>query len=193
MRAFLDAENYTRWAMIEGAAQAIYAKRTGEDPSLWLAVHGPLPNVWLGVSVESAAHTARIDILRGTPAAVKFLSLEPLLGPLPNLNLSGIDWVIVGGESGHHARPCDVSWIRRVVAQCGAAGVPCFVKQLGARPVAPLPACAIDCGCGLHHGFTDPKGGDPKEWPAGLRAREFPKAAGAGSLFPKSNPNPQEE
>jgi protein gp37 len=78
-----------------------------------LAPHLPWPaNVWMGVSVENADHRERIDDLRATPAAVKFLSLEPLLGPLPDLDLDGIDWVIVGGESGPRARPMDPAWAR---------------------------------------------------------------------------------
>ena len=89
------------------------------------------PQVWLGVSVENAAYTRRIDLLRQTDAAVKFLSLEPLLGPLPNLNLDGIDWVIVGGESGPGARPMQADWARDVRDQCLAAGVPFHFKQWG--------------------------------------------------------------
>ena len=69
-----------------------------------------MPNIWMGVSVEDERHTFRIDHLRGTGANVKFLSLEPLLGPIPSLNLEGIDWVIVGGESGPRARQMKESW-----------------------------------------------------------------------------------
>jgi protein gp37 len=136
----------------------------------------PLPNVWLGVSVENADHLDRIDHLRRTPAAVRFLSLEPLLGPLQDLDLDGIHWVIVGGESGPGARPCDVSWIRDIVRQCRVAGVPCFVKQLGANPYQfRRPSGAPDDGGDMaplhlkHH-----KGGDPSEWPEDLRVREMP-------------------
>ena len=89
------------------------------------------PQVWLGVSVENAAYTHRIDLLRQTDAAVKFLSLEPLLGPLPDLNLDGIDWVIVGGESGPGARPMQADWARDIRDQCLAAGVPFHFKQWG--------------------------------------------------------------
>jgi protein gp37 len=89
------------------------------------------PNVWLGVSVESEAYAARIDDLRRVNAAVRFLSVEPLLGPLPNLNLRGIHWVIVGGESGPRARPMAPEWARAVRDQCVAAGVPFFFKQWG--------------------------------------------------------------
>ena len=91
----------------------------------------PLPNVWEGVSVESEEYAHRIDVLRRTDAAIRFLSLEPLLGPLPNLDLSGIHWVIVGGESGLGARPMDAGWVREIRDQCVAAGVPFFFKQWG--------------------------------------------------------------
>jgi protein gp37 len=89
------------------------------------------PNVWMGVSVENATYTYRIDLLRQTGAAIKFLSLEPLLGPLPNLDLRGIDWVIVGGESGPGARPMAVEWVRDIRDQCLSAGVAFFFKQWG--------------------------------------------------------------
>lgn len=164
-------------------------------------------NVWLGVSVEDQQRAdERIPHLLNTPAAVRFLSCEPLLGPVdlsewlfcdecrhddfwgpgavddPLSNACGgkpwrecrcsrIDWVIVGGESGHNARRCDVAWIRSIVRQCKAAGVACFVKQLGAKSmgfsIRELP-----------HGmksFVDSKGGDPAEWPSDLRIREFPQ------------------
>ncbi len=87
--------------------------------------------VWQGVSVENADYAHRIDALRETGAAVKFLSLEPLLGPLPNLDLSGIDWVIVGGESGPGARPMQPEWARDIRDQCVDAGVPFYFKQWG--------------------------------------------------------------
>ncbi|MDY7010926.1 MAG: phage Gp37/Gp68 family protein [Planctomycetota bacterium] len=88
-------------------------------------------NIWMGVSVENADYTYRIDDLRRTGAAVKFLSLEPLLGALPDLDLSGIDWVIVGGESGPHARPMNESWVLDIRDQCEEADVPFFFKQWG--------------------------------------------------------------
>lgn len=88
-------------------------------------------NVWMGVSVENQSYTFRIDHLRQTDARVKFLSLEPLLGPLPRLNLHGIDWVIVGGESGPGARPMAEEWVIDIRDQCLAAHVPFFFKQWG--------------------------------------------------------------
>lgn len=91
------------------------------------------PNVWMGVSVEDEAHLGRIDDLREVPAAVRFISAEPLLGPLPGLDLSGIGWVIVGGESGPDHRPLDLAWAREVRDVCISAGVPFFFKQVGGR------------------------------------------------------------
>ncbi len=89
------------------------------------------PNIWMGVSVESNAYRQRIDHLRGTNATTKFLSLEPLLGPLEDLDVHGIDWVIVGGESGPGARPMDAAWVRSLRDQCRASSVPFFFKQWG--------------------------------------------------------------
>jgi protein gp37 len=88
-------------------------------------------NVWMGVSVERADYAYRVDHLRRTGAKVRFLSLEPLLGPLDDLDLSGIHWVIVGGESGPGARPVQQEWVVGVRDQCMAAGVPFFFKQWG--------------------------------------------------------------
>ncbi|RMH70458.1 MAG: phage Gp37/Gp68 family protein [Bacteroidetes bacterium] len=89
------------------------------------------PHIWMGVSVENHRYVSRIDCLRRTRAVVKFLSLEPLLGPLPNLDLTGIDWVIVGGESGPGARPMKEEWVVDIRDQCRAAGIPFFFKQWG--------------------------------------------------------------
>jgi protein gp37 len=89
------------------------------------------PQIWMGVSVENQRYTSRIDDLRKTGAHVKFLSLEPLLGPLSDLNLDEIDWAIVGGESGPGARPIDPHWVTDIRDQCVSAGVPFFFKQWG--------------------------------------------------------------
>ena len=89
------------------------------------------PNVWMGVSVENQDYIFRIEHLRQTNAHLKFLSLEPLLGPLPNLDLRGIDWVIVGGESGPGARPIKEEWVIDIRDQCHAANIPFFFKQWG--------------------------------------------------------------
>ena len=88
-------------------------------------------NLWMGVTVENADYVSRIDDLRKTPASVKFLSCEPLLGPIPRLDLEGIDWVIVGGESGPGARPMDPKWVIDIRDQCVASGISFFFKQWG--------------------------------------------------------------
>lgn len=204
----------------------------------------PLPNVHLGVSVENqAAADERIPLLLQTPAAVRFLSVEPLLGPVdlsrwlavvcscarcgaesdglhdfcpecktdnlvtlwgarqlermrtgeryengvqPDDDGPGLDWVIVGGESGPGARPCDVAWIRSIVEQCRAADVACFVKQLGAASIVSSQAqfsMLAPIGDPTRWGrieipmvLKDRKGGDPAEWPEDLRVRQFPEA-----------------
>lgn len=88
-------------------------------------------NIWMGVSVENSAYLSRIDDLKKTGAFIKFLSLEPLLGPLHDLDLSEIDWVIVGGESGPGARPMKKEWVINIKGQCDKANVPFFFKQWG--------------------------------------------------------------
>lgn len=91
-----------------------------------------LPHVWWGVSVEDRRYgLPRVDALRATPAKVRFLSVEPLLEDLGEFDLTGIDWVIAGGESGHGARPMQADWVRSIRDQCAAAGVPFFFKQWG--------------------------------------------------------------
>ncbi len=157
-------------------------------------------HVWLGVSVEDQATAdERIPILLQTPAAVRFVSAEPLLGPVsfrwakwddwkhPNggprqsVNqydgLRMLDWVIIGGESGSGARTCDMAWIRSIKDQCEAAKVPVFVKQLGAN-IAPV---VIESGSVKERLFLkDRKGGDIAEWPDDLRVRQFPKTERIG-------------
>lgn len=160
----------------------------------------PISNIWLGTSTEDqAAADLRIPHMLRCPAAVRFISAEPLLGPielgqLPSTKWPPIDalhgtigsdcqidrherlhWVIVGGESGKGARPCNVAWVRSIVEQCKAAGVACFVKQLGARPYL---------GNAAGEAMVDPtwpvvvkrdsKGSDMAQWPEDLRVREFP-------------------
>jgi protein gp37 len=110
----------------------ILTKRSGRLTGL----AGQLPwprNVWQGVSVENADYTWRIVDLQQVPAAVRFLSIEPLLGPIPKLPLGGIDWVIVGGESGGRRRPRAPEWAREIRDQCLTASVPFFFKQWGGR------------------------------------------------------------
>lgn len=150
------------------------------------------PNVWLGVSVEDQARAdERIPLLLSIPVAVRFLSCEPLLGPVtpksglcwhssddPNQTDHGecapvLDWIIVGGESGAAARPCRVDWVRDLVRQCRQTGTACFVKQLGRRPDPPewWDESAVPH---IRRLIRDAKGGDPDEWPPDLRVREFP-------------------
>ena len=132
----------------------------------------PLENVQCGVTVERREHLSRIDILGETPAARRFISFEPLLEDLGALNLRGIDQAIFGGESGRNARPCDLNWFRKGIAQCRAHGTAPFIKQLGSfamngsMPEAPE-----------YRWLTkDRKGGDIEEFPDDLRVREFPDA-----------------
>jgi protein gp37 len=88
-------------------------------------------HIWLGVSVEEAQAKSRVGHLRSAPAAVRFLSIEPLIGPVGAVDLSGIHWVIVGGESGPHARPMEIEWVRDIRKQCEDQGVAFFFKQWG--------------------------------------------------------------
>lgn len=123
----------------------------------------PQRNVWLGTSIETDNYGFRADHLRATPAAVRFLSLEPLLGPRPVANLAGIHWVIIGGESGPGARPMDLGWVREIRDQCAEAGVAFFAKQLGSW-------------WARGHG-GERHGGDPDFWPEDLRVRQWPAVA----------------
>jgi protein gp37 len=192
------------------AVAAFFANSRGADIDRWApmesllsAVPWPLPNVWLGVSVEDQKTAdERIPLLLQAPAAVRFVSAEPLLGsvdltrldhppygaldslragswgwPGPDdfvnhSDISGLDWVIVGGESGPRARECSVGSVRRVVKQCRHAGVPLFVKQLGSN--------VWEVNRSHTHGgwnalpLKNSKGGDPSEWPEDLRVREMP-------------------
>lgn len=161
-------------------------------------------NIWLGTTCEDQARAdERIPHLLRVPAAVRFLSVEPMIGAVEmgpylvdDLYRLGraprmeIDWIIVGGESGPRARPFDIAWARSIVAQCKEAGVPVFVKQLGARPLArdvyDLGHEAFRAWDAEHAGepfppegvaarLRDRKGGDPAEWPEDLRVREFPR------------------
>lgn len=118
-------------------------------------------NLWMGVSVESARYRFRVDHLREVPAAVRFLSCEPLLGDLGPLDLDGIHWVIAGGESGAGARPMELAWVERLAGRCAGAGVPFFLKQLGTRLAA-------------HLGGRG-KGHDLAVIPPWLRIRQYPR------------------
>jgi len=174
----------------------------------------PLPNAWLGVSVEDqATANERIPLLLETPAAVRWVSYEPALGPVSFAKWlpirwdagrqvwqrereipwvagrDGLSWIVVGGESGPVARPFDLAWARSTIAQCRAAGVAPYVKQLGSVPMiredewraassARLLAARnrdrVPVGY-VPLALTDRKGGDMAEWPDDLRVREFPK------------------
>ncbi len=125
-------------------------------------------NVWLGVTVENQAAVKRMDILRGIPAHVRFLSVEPLLERVELLGLEDFHWAIFGGESGNENgdfryRPCELSWIEDGLLQCAVANVPVFVKQLGTYQYHEL-------------GLKDRHGGEMDEWPEHLRIREMPVA-----------------
>ena len=148
----------------------------------------PLPNVWVGVSVENQYWTdQRIPLLLETPAAVRFLSVEPLLHPIdlgrwlwesgPNdwpVASHELDWVIVGGESGPGARPMNLDWARSIVRQCQIADVPVFVKQLGGA-------------WARQNGWHGGKGGDITEWTEELRVREWPVPAQTSSQLHRAD------
>ena len=108
----------------------ILTKRSERLAELGPELNWP-PNVWMGVSIENADYQWRADHLRKVPAAIRFISIEPLLGPITDLNLSGIHWVIVGGESGPGARPVEAEWIRDIRKMCRRDRVPFFFKQWG--------------------------------------------------------------
>ena len=137
----------------------------------------PLPNVWLGVSVEDRTRLSRVDELRETPAALRFLSIEPLLEDLGTIDLTGIGWVIIGGESGPGARPFNLAWAHSIVEQCAAAKVPCFVKQVGSKPVGTWRSDSRPFGAVGRWHLNHRKGADMAEWPEALRVRQFPTAA----------------
>ena len=123
------------FATMAAASQHTYqvlTKRSQRLAALSEELEWP-PNVWMGVSIESDRYTFRANQLRTTGAAVKFVSIEPMLGPVPSLNLTGLDWVIAGGESGPAARPMDPAWARDLRDRCVEGGVKFFFKQWGGR------------------------------------------------------------
>jgi protein gp37 len=138
---FFEDKDYLHAACCEGQAQKLYEHLTGDQTSsMWFAVHFPLPNVWLGVSVgNQEAANERIPILMQIPAAVRFLSCEPLLEPVflwqaGREVYSKIDWVITGGESGPRCRPMHPSWATTIRYECKDNGMAFFMKQLGGHP-----------------------------------------------------------
>lgn len=174
------------WEIIRATPHLTYQILTKRPERIDACLPGgwPFKNVWLGTSAEDQPSLdKRLPLLLESPAALYFLSLEPLLGALclrsgvyavpggaaRGTTLDGIGWVIVGGESGHRARPMDLEWARAIVAQCRSASVPCFVKQLG----------AVWAKTRTHEdyllGSSDVKGGAPELWPEDLRVRQFPE------------------
>lgn len=185
------------------------AERGVNVPTTTVDEHGfntwPLPNVWLGVSTEDQATAdERIPLLLQAPAAVRFISAEPLLGPIDlspwlfwdfcqtcekpgNMacvcrgvgpvaaGVRPLDWVIAGGESGPGARRCDIMWIKSIIEQCAETDVACFVKQLGADPWLGVGGLPLRRQPIDGRVIKDPKGGDPAEWPEDLRVRQWPR------------------
>lgn len=169
-------------------------------PLSWCVTGWPR-NVWMGTSAENqAAADERIPKLLAIPAAIRWVSYEPALGLVAfrpswvlgydfdggrSVTRPRLDWIVVGGESGPHARPFAVAWARSVVEQCLAAGIAPFVKQLGARPFSPvdrITSRGYDGSLGptpqgSSRFLNDRAGADPAEWPADLRVQEFPKVA----------------
>jgi protein gp37 len=130
MRQLLASEAFQ--CEVEAAADGIrMSADAGDLAGSPGRVPWPLPNVWIGTSIENDDYTWRADDLRQAPAAVRFLSCEPLLGPLPSLDLDGIHWVITGGESGPDHRKLDLDWVRGIRDRCAAQGTAFFFKQVG--------------------------------------------------------------
>jgi len=131
------------------------------------------PHIWWGVSAEDKKFgLPRIAHLQEAGVAVRFVSAEPLLEDLDSINLTGINWLIIGGESGHGARPFHLDWAWNLIRECNRQKVACFMKQVGRQP----------WDSGQHLKLADAKGGDPTEWPVDLRVREFPSAKPAEKL-----------
>ena len=135
----------------------------------------PLPNVWLGVSVENQKYAEeRVEMLRRAPAVIRFISQEPQIGRIvwtPDM-LHGIDWLIIGGESGNSARPFNLEWALETIETCRAAGVAVFVKQMGDNPFM-----VLEDGQMFTPNFRATHGGNITEWPLELQVREFPRVA----------------
>jgi protein gp37 len=127
IRQVFDVMARARWHRFQ-----VLTKRAGRLAEIAPELTWP-SNVWMGVSVENADYLDRIDHLGHVPAAIRFLSLEPLLGSMPGLDLTGIDWVIAGGESGPQARDMEADWVRAIRDACIESGVPFFFKQWGGR------------------------------------------------------------
>lgn len=120
-------------------------------------------NIWMGVSVENEDYVKRIEALRQVPAHVRFISAEPLLGSMGEVDLTEINWLICGGESGPNARPMRQIWVDELLCQCNFHGTSFFMKQMGSV-------------WAKEHGCKDKKGGSPEDWPEWMRVREMPDA-----------------
>jgi protein gp37 len=169
MRSLLNNGHWRMQIAVEMDRLAPYSldRWLADEPLL------PLPNTWIGVSAEDQKRASlRVPALAATPAAVRFISAEPLLGPISSPQLGRIDWLIIGGESGPRARPLDTGWVRELIAASQDTGTAVFVKQLGTT-------------WARAHGQPG-KGTDWETWPADLRVREYaslpgaPAAAGGG-------------
>lgn len=146
----------------------------------------PLPNVWIGTSVEDVKRLQRVAQLLEIPAAVHWVSAEPLLEELdltPYLTpRTGprLRWVVAGGESGRDARACEIEWLQLIVDDCAARSTPCYVKQVGSNPRVGHPgmsaAAKPRAGTWPLAGIKHRRGGNPDEWPESLRVRQFPRA-----------------
>jgi protein gp37 len=166
------------WERIETEARRIYQERHSQQFPSDGHLQGPLPNVWHGVSVENqAAANFRVPMLLKVPSARHYVAAEPLLAPLRLsrwLGGAGVSWVLVSGEGGPEARPCDVAWIRSLIEQGKTAGVPIFVKQLGTA--TNVYGATQETG----HSPADTRirrASDMDEWPEAVRVREIPDAA----------------
>jgi protein gp37 len=168
IRRVFDVMRRAHWHIFQ-----ILTKRAGRLRRLGPLLDWP-SNVWMGVSIENDALTVRADALREVPAAVRFLSCEPLLGPLSSLDLSGIHWVIGGGESGPQARPMRKEWAAGLREHCLGAGVPFFMKQMGTV-------------WAREHHSSNQKGGDWNDWPEALRVRDYPDALKGTTLYAPSS------
>jgi protein gp37 len=152
-------------ALLEYGARRLQFEADPEDAAVLAEAEWPLPHVQLGISAEDE-HWAEVRQaeLRRTPNALPWISAEPLLGPI-HLGLDAaehLSWLVIGGESGPGAAPMHLDWAYSLIGQCRAAGIPVFVKQLGSD-------------WARRNGAAHPKGGDPAEWPAALRIREYPQ------------------
>lgn len=199
-------DEFMRETMDEAVQEFQACHANMHPPGRW-----PLPNVWLGVSVEDQKTAdERIPLLLQTPAAIRFVSYEPALGPVDfrrwltvtALRDRMLDWIIIGAESGPGARAFDIQWARNTIEQCKAAGVACFLKQLGAHPqevAYPQTVTLRETQQWMDSGWTcitdengqhwrrcyklkDRKGGDWLEWPEDLRVREFPEVRNAARV-----------